>query len=101
MHCEVIVGNSSAGIREAPVYGIPAINIGNRQIGRVVSTVVRNVGHDVDEIRDAICNAKRFDNEKDALASSFGRGDSVAGFLRAISDPAFWKVNIQKAFVDK
>ena len=100
-NCAMILGNSSAGIREAPVYGVPSINIGNRQSGRAASRFVRNVNHDVDEIRDAICNAKRFDDEKDIFVSSFGRGDSVTGFLSAIGDPVFWKVNIQKAFVDK
>ena len=30
-NAQIIVGNSSAGIREAPVYGIPVINIGSRQ----------------------------------------------------------------------
>ncbi|MDP3935200.1 MAG: UDP-N-acetylglucosamine 2-epimerase, partial [Candidatus Giovannonibacteria bacterium] len=30
-----IIGNSSAGIREAPFYGVPAINIGGRQSNRV------------------------------------------------------------------
>ena len=29
-----IVGNSSAGIREAPVYGVPVVNIGTRQMNR-------------------------------------------------------------------
>jgi UDP-N-acetylglucosamine 2-epimerase (hydrolysing) len=100
-HCEMIIGNSSAGIREAPVYGVPSINVGNRQSGRAASRFVRNVNHDVTEIRDAICNARRFDDEIDTLVSSYGRGDSVSGFLSAIADPAFWDVNIQKAFVDK
>ena len=29
-----IVGNSSSGIHESPTFGIPAVNIGNRQMGR-------------------------------------------------------------------
>jgi LacI family repressor for deo operon, udp, cdd, tsx, nupC, and nupG len=33
-HADCIMGNSSAGIREAPVYGVPSINIGTRQQGR-------------------------------------------------------------------
>jgi UDP-N-acetylglucosamine 2-epimerase (hydrolysing) len=33
-HADAIVGNSSAGIREAPVYGVPTINIGSRQLNR-------------------------------------------------------------------
>jgi UDP-N-acetylglucosamine 2-epimerase len=30
----VLVGNSSAGVYEAPLLGVPTVNIGNRQSGR-------------------------------------------------------------------
>jgi UDP-hydrolysing UDP-N-acetyl-D-glucosamine 2-epimerase len=33
-YCDCIIGNSSSGILEAPTYGVPAVNIGNRQTGR-------------------------------------------------------------------
>lgn len=33
-HCSGLIGNSSSGIREAASFGIPVINIGNRQEGR-------------------------------------------------------------------
>ncbi len=33
--CAYIVGNSSAGLLEAPTFGTPAINVGRRQEGRV------------------------------------------------------------------
>ena len=35
--CDLIIGNSSSGILEAPSFGIPTINIGLRQKGRVFS----------------------------------------------------------------
>ena len=34
-HAEFILGNSSAGVREAPHFGVPAINLGSRQNNRV------------------------------------------------------------------
>ena len=34
-HCRAVIGNSSSGILEAPVLGIPTINIGARQDGRI------------------------------------------------------------------
>lgn len=34
-HCEAVIGNSSSGLIEAPSLGIPTVNIGNRQKGRV------------------------------------------------------------------
>lgn len=39
-HCLAVVGNSSSGIIETPSFGIPTINIGNRQKGRIAATSV-------------------------------------------------------------
>ena len=33
--CEAVIGNSSSGILEAPALGVPTINIGDRQKGRL------------------------------------------------------------------
>ncbi|NYI88103.1 UDP-N-acetylglucosamine 2-epimerase (non-hydrolyzing)/GDP/UDP-N,N'-diacetylbacillosamine 2-epimerase (hydrolyzing) [Amycolatopsis endophytica] len=33
-HCDVVVGNSSSGLLEAPLLGTPTVNIGSRQDGR-------------------------------------------------------------------
>ena len=38
----MIVGNSSAGVREAPIYGIPSLNIGSRQKNRAKSKSIFN-----------------------------------------------------------
>jgi UDP-N-acetylglucosamine 2-epimerase len=50
----VIVGNSSAGIREASFLGIPAVDIGDRQLGRERAENVVNVAHDTVAIREAV-----------------------------------------------
>lgn len=42
-HSKAIIGNSSSGIREAPVFGVPTLNIGSRQHGRSLSPTVINV----------------------------------------------------------
>ena len=49
-----LIGNSSAGILEAPLLKLPVINIGNRQKGRLHSSNVQFVSHNKDEIIDAI-----------------------------------------------
>ena len=41
-NAKAIIGNSSSGVREAPVLGVPSINIGSRQEGRVDSEIVLN-----------------------------------------------------------
>lgn len=34
-HCDLVLGNSSSGLAEAPSFGIPTVNIGDRQARRV------------------------------------------------------------------
>lgn len=42
--CDVVVGNSSSGVIEAPVMGKAVVNIGNRQAGRIRTPSVIDVG---------------------------------------------------------
>ena len=53
-HCELVLGNSSSGIMEAPYMHIPTVNIGDRQKGRVQSGSVINCGYSCDSIVAAI-----------------------------------------------
>jgi UDP-N-acetylglucosamine 2-epimerase (non-hydrolysing)/GDP/UDP-N,N'-diacetylbacillosamine 2-epimerase (hydrolysing) len=48
------VGNSSAGIKETPAFGCPAVNIGSRQQGRLRADNVLDVPYDCDAIVAAI-----------------------------------------------
>lgn len=51
---QFIIGNSSAGIREAPYYGIPIINIGTRQQNRAVHADIINVDYSEKEITESL-----------------------------------------------
>ncbi|MBS4031007.1 MAG: UDP-N-acetylglucosamine 2-epimerase (hydrolyzing) [Clostridiales bacterium] len=55
-HADVIIGNSSSGIIEAPFFNLPCINIGLRQNGREKAANVTDVGYDTTMIRDALRN---------------------------------------------
>jgi UDP-hydrolysing UDP-N-acetyl-D-glucosamine 2-epimerase len=52
--CEVLIGNSSAGIRESAYLGVPVVDIGTRQWGRERAKNVQWVPHDVTRIQQAI-----------------------------------------------
>ena len=41
-YCSMVLGNSSSGIAEAPVMGVPTVNIGNRQRGRLQRASIIN-----------------------------------------------------------
>lgn len=53
-YADAMVGNSSSGIVEAPYFGLPVVNIGNRQQGRQRAENVLDVPHDRDAIEQAI-----------------------------------------------
>ena len=53
-HLDLMVGNSSSGLIEAPSFGLPVVNIGDRQKGRMRAANVFDVGNAVEDIRQGI-----------------------------------------------
>lgn len=53
----VVVGNSSSGILEAPYFNLPAVNIGDRQRGRLRSSNVIDSRTDAASIKESIYRA--------------------------------------------
>ena len=53
-YCDVVMGNSSSGIIEAPSFKIPTINIGDRQKGRLQSNSIINCEPEASEIVKAL-----------------------------------------------
>jgi UDP-N-acetylglucosamine 2-epimerase (hydrolysing) len=92
-----IIGNSSAGVREAPHYGVPAINIGTRQLNRVRCASVLDVDCDLDALRDAMF---RVGGVARVSTSRFGDGSSSAKFHAVLKEASFWRTSRQKHFVD-
>ena len=98
-NAEYIIGNSSAGIREAGIYGVPAIDVGTRQNGRYNISTSQNIVHvdeDVKQIEESIENIEKYACE----TYIFGDGNSTMRFYEIISNTSFWNVKIQKHFVD-
>jgi len=93
-HAKAIVGNSSVGIREAPVYGVPTVNIGNRQINRFRCPSIVDVAENKNELLSAL---KDLPTEiKPSL--HFGDGNSADAFLKCLYEPEFWSRSCQKQF---
>jgi UDP-hydrolysing UDP-N-acetyl-D-glucosamine 2-epimerase len=80
---DAVVGNSSSGIIEAPAVGVPTVNVGERQRGRLrgASTI------DCPPQRDAIVDAIRraLDWRDVPVGSPYGDGHATARVLAAIS----------------
>lgn len=93
-----IVGNSSAGIREAPFYGVPTVNVGTRQNGRTANQHIIHTGYGKGEIVDAINRSMKSNVPKVSL---FGNGSSNQKFSEIIANETFWQTPKQKVFSDK
>jgi len=95
---QFIIGNSSAGIREAPYYGIPIINIGTRQQNRAVISDIINVDYEKKSIQEAL---KTIDlHQMLPINCDFGTGNSAELFLETLVDETIWRLNNQKQFRD-
>lgn len=93
-----IIGNSSAGVREAPHFGVPAINLGTRQNNRVQCNSVLNVEIEPAQIKRAIEDVKNKPRQAHTL---FGNGGSDERFYAILKSPKFWNIKTQKTFVDR
>jgi UDP-N-acetylglucosamine 2-epimerase (hydrolysing) len=97
-HSKFIIGNSSAGIHEAPVYGIPTIDIGTRQSKRFIYESIHNIDFEEENILKTIeyvIDKKRF-----TPTQHYGKGNSAKLFMQAIDDSLLWEVKKQKKFID-
>jgi UDP-N-acetylglucosamine 2-epimerase (hydrolysing) len=94
-----IIGNSSAGIREAPFYGVNAINVGSRQHLRFKNKIIHNIDFNKKKILETI--KKSSNKRKRKSIRYFGDGKSASKFSKIISKNKFWRTEIQKYFIDK
>lgn len=91
-----IVGNSSAGIHEAPYLQTPTVDIGTRQNNRFSGSSVFHSRYDTSSILDAIslANSCKIQDVK----SYFGNGNSHKILLEILESDQFWSIKTQKIF---
>ncbi|MEX0686773.1 MAG: UDP-N-acetylglucosamine 2-epimerase [Balneolales bacterium] len=97
-NCDFIIGNSSAGIHEAPVYGVPTIDIGTRQHNRFKYESIQNICFDSYRILEAIDMAVEANRYNPTMY--YGKGNSAKLFIKALENEKFWKTKTQKIFFD-
>jgi UDP-N-acetylglucosamine 2-epimerase (hydrolysing) len=97
-NAKAMVGNSSAGVREAPFIGLPSLDVGTRQTNRAKSpSVFFSSAFDADTI-DAFLNTqwgKAYPRD-----DAFGGGSAAKRFVEVLNDPSFWATSLQKTFTD-
>nr|AFO84308.1 Elg3 [Cronobacter turicensis] len=90
-HCSMVIGNSSSGIIEAPSFGIPTVNIGARQKGRLAADSVINCLPAKKDIVRAITDALHLSKKlcKTSVINPYGQGDSSKKIINAIKSMHF------------
>lgn len=94
--CAYIVGNSSAGVREAPVYAIPTVNVGTRQNNRFNGPSIVNVPSQSAQIVAAMRKVRAM--TRPVASMNFGSGGSAARFMEALASERLWSLPKQKQF---
>ena len=85
-YCNMVIGNSSSGLIEAPSFGIPTINIGDRQKGRLQSSSVINCLAETNEIMKAIqiAKSKAFNDKAKNTINPYGDGNTSTKVIEEI-----------------
>lgn len=101
-YAEAVIGNSSSGIMEAPLFHIPTVNIGDRQKGRLQAESTINCHPDKDSIVAAV--RKAFSVEMKikckTIENPYGNGKSGEKIARKIIEEINQPINLKKHFYD-
>lgn len=97
-HAHFLIGNSSAGIHEAPIYGVPTINIGSRQNNRFRYESIIDVSFNKTEILNAVSIFK--EHTRFSPCTYYGDGSSAEKFIKALINDQVWSIDNQKNFRD-
>ena len=96
-----VVGNSSSGLIEVPLFGKGTINIGNRQKGRLKSSSVIDCEPKTDDILLAInyLYSQEFENKLKNSISPYGKGNTSQKIFELIKSFEFKDI-LKKNFYD-
>jgi UDP-hydrolysing UDP-N-acetyl-D-glucosamine 2-epimerase len=87
-HCDIVIGNSSSGLYEAPTFRKPTVNIGDRQKGRLRAASVIDTPANATAISKAIEHALAGDWRH--TKNPYGDGhaaERITATLAALDDP--------------
>ena len=81
-----MIGNSSSGIIEAPAFGVPTVNIGARQLGRLAADSVLHCAPTEEGIAEAIGTAVSpyFTARSKGVTNPYGQGNAAGQIVRVL-----------------
>lgn len=101
-YTECVVGNSSSGLTEAPLFHIPTINIGNRQKSRTHGDTVIDCKGTIEDIERAFKKAfdHDFRNSCKTAMSIYGDGHAADKMIEIIETSLEKELKTEKSFYD-
>jgi GDP/UDP-N,N'-diacetylbacillosamine 2-epimerase (hydrolysing) len=98
---DVVLGNSSSGILEAPSFKITTINIGDRQKGRIKANSIIDCDANFQSIRAALTKAysNDFQNSLDSVKNPYDFGNTSKKILKVIKNVDLTNL-LKKSFND-
>lgn len=97
-HASGLLGNSSAGVREAPFLGVPSLNVGTRQDRRANAASITTVSaFDRSAMRAFFADSW---GERFAPSREFGDGQAARKIAETLSRPEIWSLPLQKHFAE-
>ena len=99
-HADLMVGNSSSGIIEAASFGLPVVNIGDRQKGREQSVNTIDVTSASDDIKAGIATASSPAHKQicESKANVYGDGNAAPRIATGLKDFLSQNGTVRKAF---
>ena len=100
--CDAVVGNSSSGVIEAPAAGVPSVNVGDRQAGRLKPSSVIDSANTPDALAEAVARAldPAFREAARLQAPPFGDGRAAERIVTVLEATDFAGL-ARKPFVDR
>lgn len=95
-----VVGNSSSGIVEVPSMGIPTLNIGMRQMGRIAARSVVNCGTSAEEIGQGLVRvlSPEFREMSRTAANPYEQPDTLQKIVDVLCDTPLEGITIKRFY---
>lgn len=102
-HATAMVGNSSAGIVEAPSFSLPVVNVGTRQDGKIRAANVIDCGPQRADVAAALVKAMNpeFRRGLAGLVNPYGDGKAGLRIAHILKTVAIDDRLLRKKFVDR
>jgi UDP-N-acetylglucosamine 2-epimerase (non-hydrolysing)/GDP/UDP-N,N'-diacetylbacillosamine 2-epimerase (hydrolysing) len=92
-----VIGNSSSGIIEVPSFGIPTLDIGDRQKGRIAADSVIHCGYSTEEIKEGLKKVLAYGHK--AIENPYYKKGTCEAILKVIKTYPLENL-VQKHFYD-